>query len=426
MRLLNFGTFVLILTLSVSLDSLYGQAAPEAVDTVRKNAIKVFLDCRTCDMNYIREEIPYINYVRDVTEAQVFILVTNMSAGSGGSQYTYTFQGQHAFKGMNDTLTFTSSPDQTRPVIRDKTTNMMKMGLMRYVARTPLANEIAIGHSRQLRSEEVVDRWNNWVVELSTNPRYNGEATYSNLNFRNSIDVSRVTEALKFEFRVNQNLNYQRYTTDDFDTTYRKKSEYISALLVKSLNEHWSAGITIDLGSSTMENYIFNSELMPALEYNLFPYADASHRQLRFQYSAGVQFSSYRDTTLVDNMMQGTFYREAVRVAYQIQEKWGTINLSLSSSHYFHDFSKNQVGLDGFVNVRVFKGLSVSLNGGVRYFNDQLNLAKGELSEAERLLRLKQQASNYDINASLGLTYVFGSIYNNVVNPRFGRSQMHF
>lgn len=423
MKWLIFLTSVVINTTVLSL-GLNGQSAPEERDTVRKNAIKVFLDCRTCDMNYIREEIPYINYVRDVTEAQVFILVTNMGAGSGGSQYTYTFQGQNAFKGMNDTLIFTSSPDQTRPVIRDKTTNMMKMGLMRYVAKTPLMNEITIGHSRLLRSEEVVDKWNNWVVELSTNPRYNAEATYSNLNLRNSIDVSRVTEALKFEFRAFQNLNYQRYTIEDSDTTYKKKSESVNVLLVKSLNEHWSAGMVVDLGSSTMENYVFNSEFMPALEYNLFPYSDASHKQLRFQYSVGVQVSSYVDTTLLYNKMIGTYYKEALSIAYQIQEKWGSVNLSLSSSNYLHDFSKNQIGLDGFLNVRIFKGLSVSLNGGVRYVNDRLNLAKGELTEAERLLRLKQQASNYDVNVGLGLTYVFGSIYNNVVNPRFGRLSM--
>jgi hypothetical protein len=110
-----------------------------------------------------------------------------------------------------------------------------------------------------------------------------------------------------------------------------------------------------------------------------------------------------------------------LQVAYQIQEKWGNINLSLYGSHYFHDFSKNSIGLNGFLNIRVFKGLSISVNGGVSYINDQLNLVKGELTEAERLLRLQQQASQYDINGGLGLTYVFGSIYNNVVNPRFGR-----
>jgi hypothetical protein len=159
---------------------------------------------------------------------------------------------------------------------------------------------------------------------------------------------------------------------------------------------------------------------MPALEYNLFPYSEATHKQLRFQYSVGTQLSSYYDTTLY-NKTRETLYKEGIRVAYQIQEKWGSINMSLYGSHYFHDFSKNNLGINGFVRIRVFKGLSFSVNGGAGYVNNRINLEKGVLSEAERLLRLKQQASKYVAWGGGSLTYVFGSIYNNVVNPRFGQ-----
>lgn len=158
-----FTFYILLFT-----NSVYGQSAPALVDTIRKDAVKIYLDCQSCDMNYTRDEIPYINYVRDVQEAEVFILVTNQNSGSGGHQYTYTFQGQGKFKGMNDTLVFTSSPDQTSTIIREKRTNMLKMGLMRYVARTPLVNEIDIRHNTELRAEEVTDKWNYWVFELQT------------------------------------------------------------------------------------------------------------------------------------------------------------------------------------------------------------------------------------------------------------------
>lgn len=414
-----FSILIIIINLFLSSNTANGMADPEERDTIRRSAIKVYLDCRNCDMNYIREEIPYINYVRDVKEAQVYLLVTDQNAGSGGNQYTYTFQGQGKFKGMNDTLVYTSSPDQPRPIIREKSTNMLKMGLMRYVARTPLFNEIDIRHNTELKIEEVVDRWNNWVIELQTNPHFNAEESYRSLNLRNSIDISRTTQDLKFEIRANQNFNQQRFIEEENDTTYVRSSKRINNLIVKSIGEHWSAGVRFEIGSSTWENYKLNVEFKPALEYNLFPYADATHRQLRFQYSAGVQYSNYYDTTLY-NKLKETLYGGGISVAYQVQEKWGTINLSLYASHYFHDFSKNRIGLNGYVNIRIFKGLSVSLNGGAGYINDRINLNKGVLSEAERLLRLKQQASRYEVWGGIGFTYVFGSIYNNVVNPRFG------
>jgi hypothetical protein len=98
--------------------NILSQENQSLADSIRAKAVKIFLDCNDCDMNYTRQEIPYINYVRDVREAEVFILVTRQDAGGGGEQFTFTFQGQGKFKGINDTLTYTSSPDQTSTIIR--------------------------------------------------------------------------------------------------------------------------------------------------------------------------------------------------------------------------------------------------------------------------------------------------------------------
>jgi len=390
-------------------------------DSLRKGAVKVFMDCRTCDMNYIRQEIPYVNYVRDVKEAEVYILVTLQDAGSGGRQYTYTFNGQYRFKGMNDTLTFTSNPDMTSTLIREKTTELLKMGLMRYVAKTPVASEIQIRHNPKLEAAEVTDRWNYWVFELETSPRYNAEASNSRLFFSNSININRITPDLKVELEFDTDNLRQSFTDDDGNkSVYTRKDYGLNTLIVKSLNEHWSAGVRVDLRSATNPNYDLNAEIMPAIEYDIYPYSIATHKQLRINYSAGYQYSDYIDTTLL-NKLNENLYKQEMRIAYQVQEKWGSINVSLNASNYFHDFSKNRVQLNGFIRLRIIKGLAISLNGSVAYINDQLNLRKGSLTEAERLLRLKEQATNYSIGGSISFTYTFGSIYNNnVVNPRFG------
>ena len=216
-------------------------------------------------MNYTRQEIPYINYVRDVREAQVYILVTRQNAGSGGNQYTFTFQGQGEFKGMNDTVTYTTSPDQTRTEIREKRTNMLKMGLMRYVARTPLSNEIYISHNKELENEEVIDRWNYWVFEISTEPQFASEEEQKELGLRNSINISRVTPELKLEIEMDHFFDREKFieyiNTDSAETTtYTTSSTSLDNLFVKSIGEHWSAGIKWDLGSSTRENYSFTDK----------------------------------------------------------------------------------------------------------------------------------------------------------------------
>lgn len=406
----------LILTLSITVNA---QESGSRQDTVRKNAARVFIDCRSCDMSFTRQEIPWVNYVRDVREAEVYVLVTSQQTGSGGDMYTYKFQGMNRFAGMNDTLTFTSNPDETGPELRELRTSLLKAGLLRYAARTPVIREIMISHDREMAQEEIVDKWNYWVFELQTSPRFNSEESYKRIQLNNSINISKVTPDLKLEIEADQSYNKQRFIEGDEDTTYIRSSKSLNNLYVKSLGDHWSAGLRWNISASTSQNYIFNNMFMPSVEYDLFPYSEATHRQLRFLYSIGYQYSHYIDTTIYNKIYENLFLQQ-VRVAYQIQEKWGSVNLSLAGSNYLHDLTKSFVQLNASVRVRIIKGLSLSINGGAAYINDQMNLAKGELSEADRLLRLKEQATSYNIQGGLSITYTFGSIYNNVVNPRFG------
>jgi len=399
----------------------YGQAGDVKRDTLRKGALKFFLDCRSCDINFTRQAIPFVNYVRDIHEAQVYLLITNQMTGSGGSQYTFTFQGQGEFKGMNDTLVYTSNPDETSPVIREKKTNLIKMGLMRYVARTPVYSEIEIKSNSSLAQEAVVDKWNNWVIRLQTSPYFSAEESYKRFSFYNSINITKITPDLKLEVQLNQYTDKQKFIDNGIETLYAIDDKSIDNLFVKSLGNHLSAGLRWDFRASTSENYNLHTDFMPTVEYDIYPYSEATHRQFRLLYSAGYEFSNYMDSSIFNKTREG-LYKHRISVAYQVQEKWGSVNVSFSGSNYLYDFSKNRLDLWGFTRLRIIKGLSLSVNGGVSYINDQLNLRKGDLSEAERLLRLKEQATNFSIQGGISLSYTFGSIYNNVVNPRFGNN----
>ena len=91
-------------------------------ENIREDAVKVFIDCSSCDMSFTRQEIPWINYVRDVREAQVYVLVTRQNSGNGGDLYTYIFHGMEGYEGMDDTLTYTSNPHETSTEIRERRT----------------------------------------------------------------------------------------------------------------------------------------------------------------------------------------------------------------------------------------------------------------------------------------------------------------
>ena len=391
----------------------------------REDAVRIFIDCQRCDMNFIREEIPYVNYVRDVKEAQVYILETSEMTGSGGRKYTYAFVGQEEFLGRNDTLVYSSRPDDTRDYVRIWRTQMLKMGLMPYVASSPLFKDVIINPSESVEKQVVEDRWNNWVFELDAEPNFEGEESLKELSLRSSVSATKITHNWKLELDFDHRYTRTKYTYDDTLYTNYKSYQGLDILLVKSLGEHWSAGIRSELLSSSYNNIDFSWDFMPSLEYNIFPYSKSTHRQLRFLYGLGSSFRMYSDTTIYDKVEE-LLWQQSLQVAYEVREKWGSINVSLEGSSFFHDFSKNRLELSGFISIRVLKGLSVRLRGGVARINDQLSLVRGEASEAEILLQLQELATSYNVEGEVGVTYTFGSIYNNIVNPRFGNGRRRF
>ena len=64
-----FFTLIILISLNgaVADDSELEQERKN-VEELKKQAPKVYIDCRRCDMNYIKTEIPFVNYVRDRKE----------------------------------------------------------------------------------------------------------------------------------------------------------------------------------------------------------------------------------------------------------------------------------------------------------------------------------------------------------------------
>jgi hypothetical protein len=394
----------------------------EKTQTTRDEAVQIFIDCERCDMDHIRREIPYVNYVRDVREAQLYIRETRQTTGSGGREYSYFFNGQKKFEGMSDTLVYTSGPNDTDEEIRAGRTNMMKMGLMRYVARTPSYKDVNIEYEGDAEVETVIDKWNNWVFEIETSPRFESEESYKEFSFRNSFNANKITEEWKIEVEFDHWLSRTKYIYEE-ETFIKDKTEVeLENLVVKSLGQHWSAGLRLDFLTSSFSNIKFRTDIFPSVEYNLFPYSESTHRQLRFLYGIGASLNQYNDTTIYGKMKENLAQHQ-LQIAYRVQEKWGSINISLEGSNYIHDFSKNRLELWGDIEVRLMKGLELSVFGGIARIHDQLSLVRGELSEADILLQLQELATAYSVDGGVRLSYTFGSIYNNIVNPRFGNGR---
>jgi hypothetical protein len=97
---------------------------------------------------------------------------------------------------------------------------------------------------------------------------------------------------------------------------------------------------------------------------------------------------------------------------------WGEVRISVEGAHFFHDLARYRVEVFGRLALRIYKGLSLTLSGSFDRINDQLSLERGDATLEELLLQRRNLATEYEVYTRIGLSYTFGSIYNNVVNTR--------
>jgi len=409
---------IFLLCILVSTYSLVlGQEESTSPDSLRKDALNVYMDASS----YLKQQIPYINYVRDRKVADLVIISTSETSGSGGMEYSMFLEGQGKYMGMKDTLRYSRSPDETYEQTRDKQVKTLRMGLMRYVLKTPLAEYIDIEFSEPISAEVSTDKWNNWVFRLSVSGFTSGESSYNYLNAFGGLSASKVTEDWKIDVDFDYSYGKDEFTIEDEVYESKTISKSADILIVRSINDHWSYGGTAEVSSSTYSNFDLKVTFMPGVEFDIYPYSESTRRQLRLLYSVGYMYNDYTDTTIY-NRTRETLFAHSLRGAFEVIQKWGSIDISLSWSNYLRDFSENMLSLYGSLNWRVAKGLSINLGGNFSFIHNQVSLVKGGATSEEILLRRKELETNYDYFLHFGFSYTFGSIYNNVVNPRFGGS----
>jgi hypothetical protein len=405
--------------------------AQDSTRTAQDSAVRVFLDCPDtfCDFDYYRTEITFVNWVRDRQFAQVHVLVTTQPTG-GGQEYTLAFIGVARFGGTVDTLRWTSRTSDTQDDIRRGLAQIMRLGLVRFAAKTPVAEKLAISYTAPANAAaQVRDPWNYWVFSAGLSGNFNGEKSIKFQFWSGRLSAARITETWKITFSVNQNYNQGDFTTPVFDSTGtligEQKVRNISrgnnanTLIVRSLGAHWSFGARGLASSSTFLNQKLAARIAPAIEYDVIPYSQSTRRLLTFRYEVGPTTYRYRDTTIF-NRLRETRFSQSLNVALSIKQPWGSTGLSIEGSNYLYDFRKNRLTFFGNGDFRVYKGLSVSLFGSVGLIHDQLSIPKAGASEQDVLLQRRQLATSYQYFGFFSLRYTFGSKFANVVNPRFG------
>jgi len=380
---------------------------------------RVFLDWPGGDIEFLRGEIPFVEFVPSLEAAQVRVAVTPGGPPETGT-FVLEFTGFKEFQGETNRLSYVPDPGAKPEDVKRGLAGMVKIGLLRYVAKTPVAKDLSIRFLDQAKPTSVNDKWNFWVFSLSASSFLSGETQYKSGSYYGSFSANRVTPELKVRTSVYGDYSKSRFDFGD-GTIYESKSYGYgsSGLVVKSLGEHWSAGAFLSLESSTYSNLKLSLNVGPAIEYDVFPYSQSTKRQLRILYRIGFTAARYREETVYFKTSE-RLLQESLSWAYEIVRPWGNASVQLQGSHFFHDFSKNRLELEAELSFRIWRGMSFEIDGSYTRIRDQIALSAGGASYEDILLRQKQLATGYDYSFSVGLNFSFGSTRSNVVNPRFG------
>jgi len=362
--------------------------------------------------------MPFIKIVSSEAEAQVRVFIKRESR-EDKQIFLLHLQGLKELAGESDELKFELPLSASSPEIQKELLSVLRGSLMRFVGQSAISRRLQIKFLETVKPTAVADPWNFWTFNLNLSSFLNGEKSYNARNLFGSFSASRITPEWKIRLSLGGSWAESKYQYDSRVIRSTYEAENFRALIVRSINEHWSVGAYFTTMSSTYENVKLSLAPAPAIEFNLFPYSESTRRQLRFLYRLSFNAVSYREETIYLRTREN-LWRQSLTAALELKRRWGTVSLSVQGSNYFHDWRQNRLTLSGEISLRLFKGLSFSLNGDYSRIHDQISLPRRGASLEEVILRRRQIETAYNYYFYISLNYTFGSILSKIVNPRFG------
>ncbi|OFW26282.1 MAG: hypothetical protein A3H97_23455 [Acidobacteria bacterium RIFCSPLOWO2_02_FULL_65_29] len=324
-------------------------------------------------MDYLREEIEFVDHVRDPADADVHVIITSAETSADGREYSADFIGQRALAPLGRTLKAIAADADSDDIVRRRIATMLRIGLLNFVAadQVPRNLSVAVEADSPAAGQAVTrDRWNSWVFSLRGSGSFEGEESQRQVEASGEVSGDRITPNWKITLGASFEQQNERFDLDeDVPVEAERREREFRWLVVKALHEHWSAGIEGAVLSSTFDNAKLVYEAAPAIEFNAFDYSQYTRRQLRLQYAIGARRAQYYEESVYGRTVE-THPAHVASAAFEQTEPWGSLDTSLEWSQYLHDRSLSRLEAEGEV---------------------------------------------------FGVTYTFGSIFSAIVNPRFGQ-----
>ena len=252
----------------------------------------MFLDCGDCFADYLREETPFVDFVRDRSQptSTSSSLTLKPAAAAASTSWLY---GRRTAGGNNLSLkaiTGLGIPRNSAAAGVDDISDRPAPVLAADGAPPQLQVNVELAPTEPEDVAPRRDPWNSWVFSVRGSASANGEESNREREASGSFSADRITPNWKLTLGMEFDHETEEFNLDEEDdepVEVSRRERELNWLVVKALGEHWSVGATGEIRSSTFDNTGCgwaqrrrSSTTSSVLGYQ--------RRQLRAQYSLGL------------------------------------------------------------------------------------------------------------------------------------------
>jgi len=425
--------FLLAMLVAVSLSFAPPAQSQQGGGEARNGALRVYLECgtRSCDSRHFRTEVTYVNWVRDLEDSQVHLIMTGQVTGSG-AEVLMDFIGREDLEGIDDHLSYSYSNTDADIARLEGITGVLAVGLARYAVLSGQEGPFTVGVPEAYEmvpdlppglQGDVEDPWNYWVFRVGGDVDYEKEDLDEERQVSANFSANRTTELWKISLTGRGSFSRREGQYSD-GTGFEDQREEgsVDGRVFYSLSERWSVGMEAGASTSTRNNQDLAAQFGGGMEYSFFPYMDWTRRRMTLQGLVHARYFDYEVETQFNKMTE-TVWEGSLRWGLGFRQPWGTANLNATAEAFLHDpMDLYRLSFGGRLSYRIMRGLNWNIDGNISKIRDQIYIPLEDLTPEDILLGRRQLPTNSRFEISTGLSFTFGSIFNNVVNNRFGYS----
>ena len=190
----------------------------------------LFIKCDRCDNNFLKNEINYVNHVREQGLADIQLFIYRNRNANNGNRYSLDFIGKNEFSEKELSLVLDTNPRLTQDEVRNALKKKIDIGLVYFLVESNISNRINISYDSIINNNESYesssDKWKNWVFQSSGAVNFENETREMNL----ILELSLMLIKLQIKLSYNSTLTLK-------DQIINMKIRIMS-LLVKEIENH--------------------------------------------------------------------------------------------------------------------------------------------------------------------------------------------